>query len=127
MFVAPLTATVVAPSADKPGQRGSVGGEFQAMILRLREGGLGGASSDGQMERSIITVPTIYVANPTLTLTPYPCPNPYPHQVRRVVAYWKSRRRSLRRSRMVRLGASRGGAAACGLSSPIVDAPLAGA
>ena len=87
------------------------------MILRLREGGLGGASSDGQMERSIITVPTLYVATPILTRTPYPCPNPYPHKVRRVVAYWKSRRRSLRRSRMVRLGAGRGGAAACGLSS----------
>ena len=64
--------------------------------------------------------------HPLLTLTPYPCPNPYPNQVRRVVAYWKSRRRSLRRSRMVRLSAARGGAAASGLSGTIVDAPLAG-
>ena len=36
-----------------------MGGEFQAMILRLREGGIGGASSDGEMERSIIQVRTL--------------------------------------------------------------------
>ena len=63
--VAPLAATGVAPSADKPGQRGPVGGEFQAMILRLRKGGVGGASTDRQMERSIITVLTLYIATPS--------------------------------------------------------------
>ena len=36
-----------------------MGGEFQAMILRLREGGIGGACSDGEMERSIIQVRTL--------------------------------------------------------------------
>ena len=57
MFVAPPAATTGAPSVDARGQQGPVGaGEFQVTILRLRERGIGGASSDGQMERSIITV-----------------------------------------------------------------------
>ena len=69
VFVAPPSAA--APSAA-PERRKS---QFHAVVARLREGGIGGESSDGDMERSIITV-------------------------RRVVAYWKARRRSLRRSRV---------------------------
>ena len=63
--VAALAAATGAPSADaKRGQRGSMGGEFQSMILRLREGGIGGASSDGEMERSIIQVRTLCTSRP---------------------------------------------------------------
>ena len=59
VFVAPpASATVAPPSADstRQGQRGPADGEFHAMIRRLREGGVGAASTDGQLERSIITV-----------------------------------------------------------------------